>query len=208
MQKKCLLSATLLFFVWGCAQELPRPSQSAFELEDLESMKGAIIDGSVDTETTGAVLLFYYPAPYAPYPLCTGTLIAPNLVLTAQHCVADLVDYNTCGYGETYAPLHLLVSTAGTASNLDNLYEVMEIHVPSPEDTPPVCGNDIALLALSGEISEEEATPFVPRVDISMGNEELYSAVGYGYINASGEGAGVRRRIDGLTSVCVESYCG
>lgn len=202
------LGAALLLIQWGCSGEMVGAGSPQVSEGSWGAKEGAIIDGVEDTDSDGVMLLFFNPIPYAPYPLCTGTLIAPNLILTAQHCVADLVDYNTCGYGSPYNPANLLASTEDTGASMENIRGISEVHVPPTELTPPVCGNDIALLVLEEAIPAEEAIPYVPRVDVPMGNEELYSAVGYGYTGANGQGAGVRRRIDNLTSVCVEWYCG
>jgi hypothetical protein len=43
-----------------------------------------ILDGAPDAQTSAVVFLM--PA------ICSGTMIAPNLVLTAQHCVAPLTE--------------------------------------------------------------------------------------------------------------------
>ena len=165
--------AALLLVQWGCSEGGMGPQSPHHWKAPLEAKESAIIDGTEDTETNGVVLLFFNPVPNPPFALCTGTLIAPNLVLTAQHCVADLVDYNTCGFSSSYNPINLLVSTEDNSWSQGNIHGVTEVHVPAPELTPPICGNDIAILVLENPISKEEATSIVPRVDAPMGNEEM-----------------------------------
>lgn len=137
---------------------------------------------------------------------CTGALIAPNLVLTAQHCVAAIVGVPTCTDGGTFAPPRaadgFFVTTRAMLSfDPADYHPVAEIAIPP--GGPDFCGRDIALLVLGANVPASEATPLAPRVDTPAAVAELYAAVGYGVTSSGGNDGGERRRRDGLAVACV-----
>jgi len=161
------------------------------------------------------------------YGTCTGTLITPNIVMTAQHCVAP-VDNEVqggvvCGhttFGTAYDVDQLFLTTDTQLSQDDNAYyAVAEVIIP-PGDG--LCGRDIAILVLEESLPAAEATPFPPRVDSPVvadptgltAEPEIYSAVGYGNTSdgwgwgGGGGGSGERRRLDDLTATCLGLGCG
>jgi hypothetical protein len=144
---------------------------------------------------------------------CSGSLIAPNLVLTAQHCVAETLDQVEGGVacGTTrFAPADsagaLFVLTLPEFSVDPADYRaVSEIRVPPGEDE--FCGRDLALLFLAEPIADDVTLPLPPRVDGELAVGEVYSAVGYGAQDDQGQGSGERRRRDGLVLDCVGAAC-
>lgn len=173
---------------------------------------GAIRDGYVDENDKSVVgiVAFFEGLGQA---ICTGSLIAPNVVLTAQHCVANLendinggVLCSSTTFVAPEPPESFLVTTDTILSDDPGRYRAVREVVIPPGDNH-VCGNDQAILILDQPMPPEEATPLVPRVDVPLDAGEAYYAVGYGATNDAGSGAGTRRRRDDLFITCVAEGC-
>jgi len=170
----------------------------------------AIMGGTPDSADTSVVGIYDIKL----NAICSGSLIAPDVVLTARHCVAPVLntDVNggiSCGlttFGPPYTPDHFIVTTRQDLFDTSADRRVRE--VVTPPDTA-FCGNDVAILFLSSSIVPPEAKPIVPRIDEALVPMEGYSAIGYGAIDdsPSGTGAGMRRRRDGLFVKCVSDAC-
>ena len=174
--------------------------------------QSGIIGGSPDTASHAVVGIVIGGGT-----LCTGSLIAPNLVLTARHCVADSGDQNgaiECGvsmFSPNYDEGDFDVTwdadlRDGIPGN--TVYGVREIRTPAPTS---VCGNDIALLILDENVDDSVAVPLEPRINDAVETDETFDAVGYGIQDPNddrGETAGVRKRAGGNTILCVgEDEC-
>jgi len=164
--------------------------------------------GAVDEETTSVVGIAIQQG-FAGG-LCSGSLIAPNMVLTAQHCVSRIPPGGIiCGqatFGETYRPTSFSVTTATnmTTARRDAFYSVRSVHVPRAGGD--VCGEDIAVLILDQPIPASEAVPLVPRIDDEPLRAERYSALGYGHVGDD-SGAGIRRKVSGRNILCSGVAC-
>lgn len=151
---------------------------------------------------------------------CSGSLIAPNVVLTARHCVSNTPESIACGQakpGGLHSAKYFYVTTETDlySNNPADYHTVREI-IGLPLDTASadpllnkedLCGRDMAILILDDNVGPEEAVPYTPRVDSSLVKDEQYYAVGFGATNDSGSGSGLRRRRDNLFVDCVADDC-
>ncbi|MCB9546994.1 MAG: trypsin-like serine protease [Myxococcales bacterium] len=141
---------------------------------------------------------------------CTGSLIAPNMVLTAHHCVASVpagpIFCGRTAFGNVVSPNNVFVTTnTQIPFNGRGLIGVREIHVPQPNSD--VCGFDIAVLILRSSIPEGTATPLTPRLDDFPLRGERFTAVGYG-TDERGSQSGTRRMLENREILCAGSNCG
>lgn len=138
--------------------------------------------------------------------VCTGTLIAPDLVLTAQHCVADTAPFVDCASSEFGAPRppHALSVSPSPSLFGEDARWTEAAEVITPPGGPFVCGRDVALLRLRAPLA---VTPLLPRLDDGPRAADPYTAVGYGISGERRRDAGLRRRRGALSVLCVGEDC-
>ncbi|HLV65277.1 MAG TPA: S1 family peptidase [Polyangiaceae bacterium] len=140
---------------------------------------------------------------------CTATLIAPNLVLTARHCVSPTNEEETvvCGdspFGEPVHPDNLYVSNDTIPTATTKWIRGAAVRVP--DNGNDTCGFDVALVILAENVSPEIAEPAIPRIDRPVTRGEPYIAVGYG-VDETGVSPG-RQVLTGLEVACNPGSCG
>lgn len=182
---------------------------------------GTLACGSEHTEAVRATIFGGAPAPDDSAVVavvnfaggqCSGSVIAPRLVLTARHCVADTATEDTrvvCGQTEFTDPdsagAVFVVPGPEITDNPDDYRALSAILIPEGVDQD-LCGTDVVLLVLEQPLPN--VTPLEPRLDSPVTVGEPYSAVGYGVDRAEEDNpSGVRKRLDDLNVECLGQDC-
>jgi len=203
------LSPASAFVLLGLAGGLPACASASGD-EAPSNARLGISGGQPDPLDSNVFLLVSQRAQRA-VALCSASLIAPNLLLTARHCVSEVSSEQvTCGQttaGEPFAPERFFATNALSIDDVSSAFRVSSISVPT--DSSDICGFDIALVTLTTLVPPSVAQPLVPRIDRQVEVREIYSAVGYGQDSAGEDGvAGQRRARSGLAVMCIPGKCG
>jgi V8-like Glu-specific endopeptidase len=139
---------------------------------------------------------------------CTASLIAPNLLLTARHCVSggehDNIMCGRAALGNVVPGNSVAVTNAAILDSSSVFHRGADVRVPAEgNDT---CGFDVALIILEDLVPGSEAMPAVPRIDRNATAGEPYVAIGYGQDETGAQTPGRMLR-DGLTVACDVGSC-
>ncbi len=164
--KKLLLVTLALMFVIHCA-----PGAEDLDVVDGDGSYGRtrlpIFNGSPpDAPEHEAVVSLHQIERGSVYvsPFCSGTLISPDVIVTAAHCLTEVKGKRIKVTAPTEVAVY--VGSNPSADILDHLYLVAELEVHSGYD-PRTNVADIALIRLANPISEP-VTP-VPHLPSELG---------------------------------------
>jgi MYXO-CTERM domain-containing protein len=186
MKKQLGFSATLLL--------------SACQVDsDIALDESAIINGTVaeigDFPAVGALVFDF--GGFQQY--CTGTLIAPNIVLSAAHCVntglngfdslAQVAQFTRVVFNQIN--VNNGPQAGGIVASVDRIIENGAFDLTNLQ-----AGNDVSILVLKESVAGIEPIPFsiVPTTDL-IG--QRFTSVGFGVSNAANQsGGGIQRFTD------------
>ncbi|HKY37390.1 MAG TPA: S1 family peptidase [Polyangiaceae bacterium] len=175
--------------------------------ESTATTQAAIFGGAPAPDDTAVVAVVNFAGGQ-----CSGSVIAPRLVLTARHCVADTATEDTrvvCGETDFTDPdsagAVFVVHGPEITDDPDDYRALSAILIPEGVDQD-LCGTDVVLLVLEQPLPD--VTPLEPRLDQPVMAGEPYSAVGYGVDRAEQDNpSGVRKRLDDLMVKCFGDEC-
>jgi len=159
--------------------------------EPVGTARSAVIKGKPsDASQDAVVLLVHYDPQARSFGQCTGTLLAPRLVLTARHCVGDTDAYAACTADGT--PI--------MAGAIRKNHKASTMYVFTGKDRPDfgageveaagrgmkilddggenLCNRDIALVVLKEPVKDAQIAPIRLDGDVEVG--ELITAIGWG----------------------------
>jgi MYXO-CTERM domain-containing protein len=140
--------------------------------ETVRETRQPIINGSPSTSSEDATVMLSIDGEFA----CTGTLVTPNLMVTARHCVSDLDEESECVLVTKDLPVKGFAVSVGVDAKPDApVAHVKRVFAPVADKE--ICGADIAVLQLDKDITNAKIAPvrFEP---LTVGEKTV--AVGYG----------------------------
>jgi Trypsin len=176
----------------------------------IASSAAAIVNGVASTAAQDFVVQIVRPVGNDEAYVCSGSLIAPNLVLTARHCVSETADVAfTClangdgsdggAIGSDFVAstldVFVGVSSPGTFGSPDAVGAQI-IH----DDGTTICDHDIALLVLDHPLTGLPIATL--NLDSKPSANELITSVGWGVL-ANGDNPTVRQQRTGVAVLAV-----
>lgn len=201
------MKASARLRAWCAAAACSVASLGCGNATPLGSEQSAIFGGTAAPDDTAVVAVVNFSGGQ-----CSGSLIAPNLVLTARHCVAATADKDVrvvCGQTPFEPPdsagAIFVVPLPSISQDPNDYLAVGAIRMPENLGDD-LCGTDVALLRLKKPLTD--VTPLEPRVDVAVTAGEGYSAVGFGIDESlPDKPSSERKRLDGLEVACNDDAC-
>lgn len=128
----------------ACGAEDPEPTRASSQ---------PIVNGTPSSAAADAVVMIKIGAQGS---FCTGTLLAPNLVITARHCLQNIDESSECGTFTTSLGPSTMTIALGVSGN-QNAARGKQIFVETGQNSG--CSHDIGLLVLDRSIPGAKTAP-------------------------------------------------
>jgi MYXO-CTERM domain-containing protein len=152
----------------------------------VETSAPTIFGGALDDDPGSSTVALKVGEPGA-YELCSGAVVAPNVVLTARHCVAKAITTTvSCDEnGHSTNGAHVAgnrdpreISVYGSAEpKFNQTADALGSAIISPT-SEELCDSDIALVVLDHALPK--ATPLAVRLSTTVEAGEKVNSIGYG----------------------------
>jgi len=189
-RRASLLSSLVPATVVACAL-VACASPASVPNENVSQATSPVIKGkNSDASQDAVVLLIHFDPSVGDIAACTGTLIAPRLVLTARHCVADTDESAACDVDGTPLasgavrgnhPANTLYVFAGPTRPDFAAGQVTPAAVGLKvldDGSTNLCNHDIALVVLKEPVANAKLAPL--RLDGPIAKSEVFTAIGWG----------------------------
>ncbi len=198
-----VLPPTLLLAGAGCGGGAAEPEATA---TTSAAIYGGVIDD--DAQANGAVVAIEIGDGSSVFTLCTGSLVGPNVVLTARHCVSSQIAVPDCDingnsldgadFGDD-VPVSTVNVFAGPSIYQGETPSATATAFYHPSGTT-LCNADLALIVLNQSISS--VPPLHVRMSKPVTDGESVRVVGFGQ-NDQGKPIGTRFRKDDVSVLTV-----
>ena len=147
-------------------------SDEASSAENAGQSRSAIVNGTPSTASQDAAVLITIGTDGQ---FCSGALIAPNLVITARHCVQGTDESSECcAYTTRFSAATLGISVGADATSATVVAHGKKTFVDSGTS---MCSHDIALILLDQDVPDAKVASV--RLDKAKAGETT-TTVGYG----------------------------
>jgi len=164
--------------------------------EQTGSTSQAIISGTTSPSSHDSVVLLIHAEDANHFSVCSGTLIAPNIVVTARHCVSQTTagafacdkngnlssDSSGGTIGADFVPSDITIFVGSPRPDVENAASHAQPNAVGKQifhdDGTVICSHDLGVILLDRPISGAVIAPI--RLDPPTNKGETFTAVGWG----------------------------